>query len=217
MRLVPHLFGLSLGSVLFACSSTPATTTTITRPELVAVSPDDFIGMQHCGDGPGLVGSYVATLFDVSITSDGGPTPEYGFPLPSSPATACEFPVTFSLVLVDHRYRAEIDAYDRVPQVKPPPQAPLMRDPNPRHITAVSVGGRLQQDGTGAHVAPRWTAICGGYRPTDPDGGLGPDASGVPNPDTSDAGDAAPPGVVSYDTLTTTVHDCPGGLQPVDK
>ena len=211
MRLVPHLFGLSLGFLLFACSSTPATTTTITRPELVAVSPDDFIGMQHCGDGPGLVGSYVATLFDVSITSDGGPSPEYGFPLPSSPATPCEFPVTFSLVLVDHRYRAEIDAYDRLPQVN-------AMDPDPKHITAVSLGGRLQQDGTGAHVAPHWTAICGGYPPTDPDAGLGPDASGVPNPvEASDAGDAAPPGVVSYDTLTSTVHDCPGGLQPVDK
>src|SRR5450432_1539353 len=208
MRLVPHLFGLTLGSALFACSSTPATTTTITRPELVAVSPDDFLGTQHCGDGPGLVGSYVATLFDVTTTSDGGLLPEYGFPLPSSPATACEFPVTFSLVLVGHRYRAEIDAYDRLPQVNGD-------DPDPKHITAVSLGGRLQRDGTGAHVAPRWAARCGGYPPTDPDAGLGPDGSPAPG-DAGDAGDAAPPGVLSYDALTTTVHDCPGGLQPVD-
>ena len=215
MRLVPHLFGLTLGSALFACSSTPATTTTITRPELVAVSPDDFLGTQHCGDGPGLVGSYVATLFDVTTTSDGGLLPEYGFPLPSSPATACEFPVTFSFVLVGHRYRAEIDAYDRRPQIN-------ADDPDPKHITAISLGGRLQQDGTGAHVAPRWTTVCGGYRPTDIDAGADAGADAGPAPvdaggDAGNAADAAPPGVVSYDTLTTTVHDCPGGLQPVNK
>ncbi len=206
MRFVPHLFGLTFGSVLFACSSTPATTTTITRPELVAVSPDDFLGTQHCGDDPGLVGSYVATLFDVSTAGDGGPTPEYGFPLPSSPATACEFPVTFSLVLAGHRYRAEIDAYDRRPKIKDADAGPEQADagPSAARITAVSLGGRLQQDVTGAHVAPRWTALCGGYPATNDDAGAD-----------ADAGDAAPPGVLSYDTLTTTVHDCPGGLQPV--
>jgi hypothetical protein len=216
MRFVPHLFGLTFGSVLLACSSTPATTTTITRPELVAVSPDDFMGTQHCGDAPGLVGSYVATLFDVSTQSDGGPTPEYGFPLPSSPATACEFQVSFSLVLAGHRYRAEIDAYDRRPKLNDADSGPEPADAGSAAdagsskppITAVSLGGRLQQDSTGAHVAPRWTALCGGYPATIDDAGA--DAG-----DAGDAGDAAPPGVVSYDTLTSTVHDCPGGLQPV--
>jgi hypothetical protein len=197
---------------LLGCSSTTATTT-ITRPELVAVSPDDFIGVQHCGDGSGLVGSYVATLIDVSTNGAGQPVPEDGFPLPSSPATACEFPVTFTLVLPDHRYRAEIDAYDHLPKSS-------STDTDPNHISAVSLGGRLQQDQRSGHVAPRWKATCGGFKPTDPDAGLGADASGVIAPanldDGGDAGDAAPPGVVSYDTLTTTVHDCLSGLEPVN-
>jgi hypothetical protein len=204
MRLVPYFFGLSLGLPMLACSSTAATTTTITRPELVAVSPDDFMGTLRCGDGPGRVGSYVATLFDVTTAADGGPVPETGFPLPSSPATPCEFPVTFSFVLVGHRYRAEIDAYDRRPQVS-------SSDTDPTHIKAVSPGGRLQEDAAGAGVEPRWRAQCGGYPPTDLDAG----ADSSTDAAVADASDAEPPGVVSYDTLTTTVHDCPGGLQPV--
>jgi len=202
MRLVPYLFTLSLGSLL-ACSSTPATTTVIARPELIAVSPEDFLGTQQCGDGAGLVGSYVATLSDVTTASDGGAEPETGFPLPSSPPTRCAFPVTFSLVVAGHRYRAQVDAYDRMPRMGD-------GDLDPTHIQAVSLGGRIQQDGTGAHIAPRWTAICGGYPPTDPDAGLD---SGT---NSDDAGDALPPGTVSYDTLTRTVHDCQKGLQPVN-
>jgi hypothetical protein len=207
MRLAPYIFLLSLASPLLGCSSTTATTT-ITRPELVAVSPDDFIGVLHCGNDAGMVGSYVATLIDVSTNSAGLPEPEDGFPLPSSPATACEFPVTFTLVLPDHRYLAEIDAYDHRPKTS-------STDTDPTHISAVSLGGRLQQDQSG-HVAPRWKATCGGFMATDPDAGLGPDASGVPPVDFEDAGDAALPGVVSYDTLTTTVHDCQRGLEPVN-
>jgi hypothetical protein len=212
MRLLPHHFELSLGFALLGCSSTAATTTVIARPELVAVSPDDFLGTQHCG--PGHVASYVATLFDVTTISGNQPLPDGGFPLPTSPATSCYFPVTFSLLLDDHRYRAEIDAYDRLPQSNSADYTEAFDAGASTLITAVSLGGRLQEDGTGAHVAPRWTAVCGGYRATDLDAGLGPDASGVPVVDTS--ADAAPPGVVSYDTVTTTVHDCGSGLQPVN-
>jgi hypothetical protein len=204
MRLVPHLIALSLGAPLLACSSTPVDTTIITRPEIVQVSPEDFLGSQKCGDGPELVGSYVATLFDVTPASDGGLFVA-GFPLPSSPPTSCEFPVTFSFVLPDHRYTATIDAFNRLPQALDGGNA----DPDSSHITAVSPGGRLQMDGTGARVPPRWTARCGGY-PTTSDAGV-PDASEAG----TDAGDASLPGAVSYDTLTTSVHYCPGGLQPV--
>ena len=200
MRLVLYLFTLSLGSLL-ACSSTPATTGVIARPELVAVAPEDFLGTQQCGDGPGLVGSYVATLFDVTPPADGGAEPE--FPLPSSPPTLCAFPVTFSFVVTGHRYRAQIDAYDRLPKMGD-------GDLDPTHIHALSLGGRIQEDRTDAHVAPRWTVICGGYPPTDLD--AGPD-SGTSS---DDAGDALPPGTTSYDTLTRTVHDCQNGLQPVN-
>lgn len=219
MRFVTYAFALCFGPALLGCSTT-ATSTTITRPELVSVSPDDFLGVQRCkseprdggsdaGDGgsggaddadtSGLVGSYVATLFDVSTNSAGEPEPETGFPLPSSPPTSCDFPVTFSFVLPDHRYRAEIDAYEQLPE----------------DIKAVSLGGRLQETSDGAHVTPQWLAVCGGFPPTFPDAGLEPDASGVVAV-ASDAGDGGPPGVVSYDTLTTTVHDCGNGLQPVN-
>jgi hypothetical protein len=149
--------------------------------------------------------SYVATLFDVTTTSDGGTTPEYGFPLPSSPATSCRFPVTFSFVTAGHRYRAEIDGYDRLPQSS-------AEDMDPTHLKAVSLGGRVQEDGSG-HVAPRWRAACSGYPPTlDLDAGADAGDAGT---DAGNVGDAAPPGVISYDTLTSTVHNCPGGLQPL--
>jgi hypothetical protein len=214
MRFVHHCFELTLGCLLLACSSTPASTTTITRPELVAVDPADFLGMVPCGDAAELadggvtgdkVYSYVATLFDVTTTSDGGTTPEYGFPLPSSPATSCRFPVTFSFVTAGHRYRAEIDGYDRLPQSS-------AEDMDPTHLKAVSLGGRVQEDGSG-HVAPRWRAACSGYPPTlDLDAGADAGDAGT---DAGNVGDAAPPGVISYDTLTSTVHNCPGGLQPL--
>jgi hypothetical protein len=212
MRLLSLAFALSLGSSLLGCSST-STTTTIVRPELVQVDPADFLDTLKCGSGADMVGSYVATLFDVTLDANGHPLPETNFPLPSSPPTSCDFPVTFSLVLAEHSYRAEIDAYDRLPQTGD-------SDSDLTHIHAVSLGGRLQEDGTMAHVAPRWKATCGGFPATDADGGFGfgPDASGVRNPvevsDAGDAGDAALPGVVSYDTITTSVHNCPSGLQP---
>ncbi len=215
MRFLHQSSLLLLGLAGLACTST-ATTTTITRPELVQVLPEDFLGQQHCGDGPGLVSSYVATLYDMTTDANGNPLPETGFPLPSSPPTSCDFPVTFSYVLDDHRYLAQIDAYS---QLLPKAYA---GDAGPdRIIQAVTLGGRLQQDATGARVTPRWKATCGGYPATDADGGfaLGPDASGVPLPvvsDAGDAGDAAPPGVVSYGTLTTTVHDCQSGLTAVN-
>lgn len=228
MRLVLLSFELSLGCLLLACSSTPASTTTITRPELVAVDPADFLGTVQCGAPPDLVDggdggeggdggggdeqldpnkvySYVATLFDVTAASDGGTTPENGFPLPSSPPTSCLFPVTFSFVTAGHRYRAEIDGYNRLAQSS-------AEDMNPEHIKAVSRGGRLQEDGAG-HVAPRWKAAYSGYPPTlDLDAGADAGDAGT---DAGNVGDAAPPGVISYDTLTSTVHNCPGGLQPV--
>jgi hypothetical protein len=207
MRFLAHALALSFGSLLLACSST-TTTTTIVRPELVQVAPEDFLGALQCGSAKGMVGSYVATLFDVTTDGNGNPLPETNFPLPSSPPTSCDFPVTFSFVLADHAYRAEIDAYDRL-------AATGSDDPDLTHIHAVSLGGRLQEDGTMALVVPRWKAACGGFPPTDPDAGFGPDASGV-RVEVGDAGDAALPGVISYDTLTTSVHNCPGGLEPVN-
>jgi hypothetical protein len=108
MRHVPYFLGFSLGIVALGCSSSATDTTTIARPELVAVSPDDFLGELRCGEGHIL--SYVATLFDVTPGSDGS-VPEPGFQLPSSPPTSCLLPVTFSDVITDHRYLAQVDVY----------------------------------------------------------------------------------------------------------
>ena len=54
-----------------SCSGNSTTATTIVRPELIAVSPDDFLGRVACGDGPAAARSYVATLFDVTPAADG--------------------------------------------------------------------------------------------------------------------------------------------------
>ncbi|HEY3667350.1 MAG TPA: hypothetical protein VGL19_15190, partial [Polyangiaceae bacterium] len=167
MRLVPFVLELSLSAVALACSSSTAATTTIARPELVAVSPDDFLGSLRCGPasdadagadggaggadaepdaGAGqLVHSYVATLFDVTLGADGGPL---DVQLASSPPTSCLVPVTFSYVLAAHRYLAEIDVFDQ----KPSKIGPLM------------AGGRSQFMISGhVRVTPHSTYTCGGY------------------------------------------------------
>ncbi len=214
MRLLHSSSLLLLGLVGLGCTTT-ATTTTITRPELVQVLPEDFLGTLKCGEGAGKVGSYVATLFDVTTDASGMALPETGFPLPSSPPTSCNFPVTFSYVLVDHSYLAQIEAYDLLTEAdakaaREQSDAGDAGDAAPlEFIQAVSLGGRLQQNAEGVRVTPHWKATCGGYPPTQPDGGIGPgpDASGVI---------ASDGGVVSYAELTTTVHDCKGGLVSVN-
>ncbi len=112
MRLAPYLLCLGLGSpALFACcSSTPSEVTAVVRPELVAVTPEDFLGSIACAPAsdrdvaadasadlrpdPNAARSYVATLFDVTPSSDGG-VPDPGTSLPSSPPTSCLTAVTF--------------------------------------------------------------------------------------------------------------------------
>jgi hypothetical protein len=225
MRLAPHLFALTLGSVLLACSSTPDTTVTIARPQLVAVDPQDFLGSQQCGDKSGMVGSYVATLYDVTPVSDGGTMLDFPFPLPSSPPTSCFFPVTFSYVLVDHRYRALIEAYEQKPDPAEPDAGAGDADAGDAGdggvelppIHSFSIGGRLQVDRTGTPVMPRWTATCGGYPPTITEAGVPDAAAYITTADEQDAAAndaAAIPGVISYDAITQTVHNCGQGLVP---
>jgi hypothetical protein len=218
MRLVPFVLELSLSVVALGCSSSTTATTTITRPELVAVSPDDFLGSLHCGAdtdagadggaggaggaeadaeldagaGP-LVHSYVATLFDVTLLADGGFS---DVQLASSPPTSCLVPVTFSYVVAAHRYLAEVDVYDQ----------------KPGELGPLTAGGRSQfltMMGSDVRVTPHSTYTCGGYPATPGDGGsyggagsLGEDAAGAGR-----AG-AFPPGILSYDGLTQTAHYC---------
>src|SRR5882724_3491393 len=144
MRLVPYFLGLSLSVVALGCSSSTTATTTIARPELVSVSPDDFVGSPGCGSDPAHVQSYVATLFDVTPGADGS-TPEPGAQLASSAPTSCLLPVTFSNVVTGHRYLAQVDAFN------------VARE----DIAPSSPGGRLQFDQNGMGVAPLWTYTCG--------------------------------------------------------
>jgi len=203
MRFAPYFIGLGLALLApFACSSTVATTTTIVRPELVAVDPADFMGSVHCAAesaddevarDPNTARTYVATLFDVTPGADGG-IPIPGTPLASSPPTSCQKPITFTYVTAGRRYIAQVDAYREAPA----------------SLTPLSVGSRLMS-ANDARVVPRWTATCGGY-PLSPavDGGAldGGEAGAAPT-DTA----AQPPGVISYAAVTQTPHDCGMGLR----
>ncbi len=217
MRHVTYFLGLSLGfSVLggLGCSSSSAATTTIARPELVAVAPEDFLGGLPCGDQPGQVQSYVATLFDVTPTADGG-LPDPAFQLPSSPPTSCLAPVTFSFVVTGHRYIAQVDAYDH----PTPSDADADAGANgAAPITPTAAGSRLVQDPKNVRVTPLWGFTCGGYAPARVDGGANTygGASSVNEGEAGEAGSADPlVGVLSYDGLTQTVHDCRAGLQMI--
>lgn len=209
MRFVLPLVCLGFCLELLACGNNSTTTTTIARPELVAVQPSDFLGQIPCDPKPKppdadaaaepegapvsspVARSYVATLFDVTDV-DGG-LADSGFQLPSSPATSCGVPVTFSLVRPNRRYMAQIDAYNEYPA----------------DLVAQGSGARLQADLNSTRVAPRWTATCGGYLPSpDPDGGVYPGLSG-----TAGSTSEAPPGVLSYPGVTQTPHNCGEGLK----
>ncbi len=208
MRFAPYFVCLGLGSLaLMACSSSTTTATTVVRPQLVAVDPDDFLGGVRCapplaGDSdaspdavfdPDAARSYVATLFDVTPASDGG-VPDPGTPLASAPPTTCLKPVTFSYVVAGHRYLAEVDAYDQ----------------SPEELTPISAGSRLLFNVDGTRAVARWVATCGGYPPS-PFVEAGTEAAGAAG--SADAAEARPPGVVSYATITQTPHDCGLGLQ----
>jgi hypothetical protein len=207
MRHVVYFLGLSLGALALGCSSSTTDTTVIVRPELVAVSPDDFLGALPAADAA-QVQSYVATLFDMSLGSDGG---VMNFQLASSPATSSLLPVTFAFVVTSHRYLAEVDAYTQASQADPNnPQAP--------YIAPSAPGGRLQFDQNGKRVAAAWHVTCGGYAATPGDGGSYGGAGSVDEVVPADAGAAGatdfPPGVLTYDGITQTTHHCVVGLPP---
>jgi len=198
MRFAPYFLGLGLVFGSLACSSNPTTSTAIVRPELLAVTPVDFLGAVPCVAGTDAgVGarSYVATLIDITPDADGCVRTPLPFELPSSAPTSCLQPVTFSYVVPNHYYRAIVEAYTV----------------EASQLTPLAVGSRLQLTADGARVASSWAATCGGYPPSpNPDAGF--DAGPV-----CDAGplDDGPPGVVSYTTITQTPHDCGAGLVPI--
>lgn len=222
MRFAPYFLALCAGLGLLACSSSSATTAAIVRPQLLSVLPEDFLGSLRCspdfetgGDGGApsesdasgelVVKSYVAKLTDVTTTEDGGIV---NFVLPSSPATPCTQPVTFSYLVTTHFYIAHIEAYTE----------------NARQLAPFAPGSPLQLDESGTRVAAHWSADCGGYAPTPGAGGSGGGGGAAGNAGSAvgvggDAGQgtttAGGPGVEVWDTVTQTPHACGAGLTPI--
>ncbi len=226
MRHVVYFLGLSLGVVALGCSSSATTTTVIVRPELVAVSPDDFLGALKPTQASE-VQSYVATLFDVSPDVDGS-VPDPGFQLASSPATSYLLPVTFSFVITGHRYLAQVDVYDLALQSSADAgnsaggadAGNTAEASNKLDIVPSTAGGRLQFDTSGALVTPLAHITCGGYPATPGDGGSFGGADSLGGEEVIEAGAAGadgsprtrtidlPPGVLTYDGITQTTHNC---------
>jgi hypothetical protein len=216
MRHVPYFLGLSFGVIALGCSSSTVDTTVIVRPELVAVSPDDFLGALKSAEAS-QVQSYVATLFDVSPEADGD-VPDPGFQLASSPATSYLLPVAFSFVITSHRYLAQVEVYDRAPQSG---AADAKTDASDKlNIVPSSDGGRLQFDTSGALVTPLAHITCGGYPASPGDGGSFGGAGSLGAEEVLEAGAAGtagaartetiqlPPGILTYDGITQTAHNC---------
>lgn len=161
-----------------ACSSDPTTSPGVTHPTMIEVSPEDFLGDLPCGEQPGEVRRYVATLFDVTeqlggaggegnggpaeIDSQGGaptgapvvasPGKCGGFPLPSSRPVSCLAGVGFGYVVSGRHYCAEIDAYDS-DQVEP-------RGSGSRQMVAGNSADSAPPASDARKVEPVWQTIC---------------------------------------------------------
>ncbi len=144
------------------CSSSGATTTSVTHPTMVEVAPEDFLGDVPCTEGPGLK-RYVATLFDTNYVAEGGAggasaddaaaggARPADFQLPSSQPTACLAAVGFGLVVAGRHYRVEVDGYDTDDLAPRALGSREMVSPAPTE---------LEPDQPLA--TPRWTASCDG-------------------------------------------------------
>jgi hypothetical protein len=166
---------LALGAlaVAFGCSEDTPVATGIVRPTLVTVPPDAFLGGVPCLDAPGAMRSYVATLRHLGPPPEpgaagetgssggdegapGGGAGEGGAPgltleaTATAPPLACTKAAGFGAVTPNHRYLADVYAFDRTglglqatPEGSAPPEVPVVVD--------------LE---TGARVLPRWTTRC---------------------------------------------------------
>jgi len=112
---------------------------------LVTASDPDVVGaggapdQEAASQDPDLAG-----FCPGDATPGTAPRSKDGFALPSSGPTECRTPVAFSRVLDGHRYRAEVEGYDRAGLVPLAAGARIMIDP-----------------ATGERVAPRWKWRCG--------------------------------------------------------
>jgi hypothetical protein len=157
LRLILLSSALGLG----ACSNETSTPPGIPPTTAVAVDPAQFLGDVKCGDEPGDMRLFVATLFDVSPqgelgigSSSSAGCPEEGkqcLVLPSSDPTSCHVDVLFVGVIDGREYEVEVDGYDRDDASKDPTNG----------ITFLAKGNRaMVVKSTGAYAPPRWTTRC---------------------------------------------------------
>jgi hypothetical protein len=104
------LYGLiALGG---ACANTETTLTPPTSigpgTTSVSVDPASFLGGVVCTNLPGGMGSFVATVTDIT-------DPKHPFVLPSSPPTSCSQSVYFQYVTPGDSYVADVDGYVQQP------------------------------------------------------------------------------------------------------
>lgn len=144
------LLALALSAqALTACFDSTGGEPGLTRPTLVAVTPDDFLGEVACGSEAGAMQRYVATLVDV--TDDGtGVVDEFAR---SSGAVPCDQTVAFGNVVPGHRYVADVQGYDR--SDIHPLGTPAGYD------SPFGNGVPVMVDAEGSLVEPRWTTSCG--------------------------------------------------------
>lgn len=137
-----------------ACSDPETTAEGFVTPTEVAVDPLDFRGDVGCSVNDGAMKSYVMTLYHYDTVDDGTP-----FTIGSTVPTPCALYAGFRNVIVvgdsvNHRYTADVDAYDVPVELLVP-------------FGGGSSGARqMRHAETGEIVPPRWTTQCGGSAAT---------------------------------------------------
>lgn len=128
-----------------ACSDGSGGSVVTPAPTLIEVSPAAFLGSVPCGEQPGTLRTYTATLTDVTLGME-------EFRLPSSAPVDCTRSVVFGnrpgelqWLVPKHSYVATIQGYDRALD---------------ELVQAASGSDVLLDAATGAPVAPRWTTRC---------------------------------------------------------
>lgn len=138
-------------AITWSCTDSGSNEVETPLPTAIVVQPIDFRGAVPCSttgsNEAGKVGSYQATLIDVTEGLPGG---SETFTLPSSNIVPCEQSVVFMFVVTGHRYIAQIDAFER--------RDLKARTPGLRQVVAASE----PSDGSGQAIAPTWTTTCYG-------------------------------------------------------
>lgn len=141
------VMGIGPGLSPIGCTNNSGEAVETPHPTLVEVDPDVFLKNVPCGTEPGMLQSYVATLFDMTALGTGNASDGPSFiELPSSGPVPCNRSVAFTFVVPTHAYAARIQGYTRSPAEleQPEPGVPVLVVP-----------------GTKTTISPDWTAECG--------------------------------------------------------